>query len=250
MSRYSDLILSQGATSHWRLDEVSGAIDTFAYDSIGSANLKINRTLVAGADAVVGTGFQFAGTDSLQYLSLGSSSIFNFNGANNLSYSWIMRVDKLDSNHGIISKRTSNTDNRHFSAFLYSAQSYALYFDLGGNSRRWGTGWIPEIGKYYHCAFTYEQSTNKWKLYVNGVLEASTTDQTPQATSGVGTTNFFVGVLGGSTSNSFNGVLDEVAMFMDKLLTPAQVMAQYATAFPIMRVLTPDGWKDADRRIL
>jgi len=250
MSRYSDLLLLQGVTSHWKLDETSGAIDTYAYDSVGSSHLKINRTMTVGADAVVGTGFVFAGLDSVQYLSLGSSSIFNFKGAENFSYSWIMRVDTLNTNHGIISKRMSNTENRHFSAFLYSVQSYALHFDLGGNSRRWNTEWIPEIGKYYHCAFTFEPATNKWKLYVNGVLETSTTSMNPEATSGVGAASLYVGVLGGASSGSFAGLLDEVAIFMNKLLEPSEVLAQYSTAFPIMRTLTASGWKDADRRVL
>jgi len=85
-------------------------------------------------------------------------------------------------------------------------------------------------------------------LYVNGI-QVDTTNALAPTSNSVDTT-FTIGILGGSVTSIANATIDEVAIFMGKVLSPAEVTAQFATAFPITRVFDGTSWRDADRRVL
>jgi len=62
---------------------------------------------------------------------------------------------------------------------------------------------------------------------------------------------FYLAALGAiSVSQLFPGLLDEVAVWNNKTLSPSEILAQYSTAFPIIRVFNGTSWQDADRKIL
>ena len=94
-----------------------------------------------------------------------------------------------------------------------------------------GTNWSPSNAadgttvvtdnKWHHVAMTHSDTTNETKVYVDGVLEKTTT-----VTTDIGTndTNLMVAH---SDTGYFKGFLDEVKLF-DSALTADQIKAEYA----------------------
>jgi len=102
-----------------------------------------------------------------------------------------------------------------------TADSFTLWYQSGGlyaganptsPSNAIGLTWAPTLGRWYHVALTYEQTTRAQKLYVDGALVASGTapsdpfyDSHP----------FFIGgdVDYGTPSGFFSGAIDEVRIW-------------------------------------
>lgn len=249
MSRYSDLIISQGATNYWQLEETT----TPYIDVIGGVDLGYS-TGASDTLAVVENGVDFNASGFARTSAIDGTIVFN--NTQGFSYSFMAYLRNYDSNRGFLSKRNATSINRSFAAFVFnSTAGTGLCFDIGNNQVRWSTGHYPPLNEWVHIAFTYDPSTLTSRAYVNGALIASVTyvTQTPQSTQG--TANFMIGAMqsgtGGTASNFLNGGMDEVAFFTNKTLSAAEIRAQYDTAFPIMRVKNTNGeWHDADRRVL
>jgi hypothetical protein len=246
MSRYSELIVAQGATHLWSLDEASG---TTLLDSIGTVHLSAVNAPTIGALAAVGKGVTMA-RSSVQYLTSGTTPELTFDVTKPLSFSWIMNFNgNTTSNYAVFSRRVDINTDRTFNAFTYGTYGGALAIDLGATNVRWDTGWIPERSRWYHVTFTFDHTTTTASLYINGQLFSS--QSMPTVQSQLNPSVFYIGILGGSGSSSgFSGTIDEVAIFENKLLSSAEIAAQYNTAFPIIRVFNGTTWNDADRRIL
>lgn len=240
MSRYSDLINAQGATHHWPLEETTGPYN----DRIGTVHLNSTGTAVRGELAVVNAGLN---TVSGGYARTASTTEVAVSPTSPFSYSFIlsMNVNAKTGNQGIIGKRLSGTADRTFMCYLNGATKI-LMFDLGSNQTRWTTSYTPTL-EFQHIAFTHQPSVG-YKLYVNGQLQETTNAYSPAAASTVG--ELTISTLPASVTNTMVGVVDEVAIFENKLLSPDEVAAQYATAFPITRVFDGTNWHDADKRVI
>lgn len=242
MSVYSNLIIAQGATHLWKLDETSGPFQ----DSVGTLSLTIDGTTVTPNQlGAVGRCPYFVTGGNLTSV---TDTTMNYVAANNFSWSLWMRQAASGNIQGLIGKRQSGSGLPNFAAFLFSTTADSLNIDLGGNQTRWNTGWVPTVNAWYHVAFTYEIATNRRRLYINGV-QFATDNTTTAPTDGTGSTPFKIGVLPGTTS-AFYGNLDEVAIFENKLLSPAEIAAQYNTSFPFLRVFDGTNWNDADKRVI
>lgn len=240
MSRYSDLIDTQGVTHHWPLEETSGAYN----DRIGTVHLNVAGAAQRGSLAVVNAGMN---TSSGGYARATSTAQIVVNQAEPFSYSLIVALDvnAKTGNQGLIGKRLSSTVDRTFMCWI-NGTTKALCFDLGNNQTRWTTNYVITT-EFQHIAFTYEPSVG-YKLYVNGVLQDSTSTYVPTNANTVGEVT--ISTLPASTTNTVVGVIDEVAIFENKLLSPSEVAAQYATAFPITRIFNGTNWYDADKRVI
>jgi len=242
MSRYSDLLATQGVTQHWEMNEASG--DAIA--ATGGVDAVATGTPIYSEPAVVNTGIKL--TNNSSSFSTASTSAANFTSSEPYSYSFIMYLHSNASTpQGLFSKRIAASNAVHFACFVFTGG--VLTCDLGANQARWSTGWTPLVDTWYHVAFTYDPSdSNRYRLYVNGEQFASSTAFSP--TTQASSAPIHLGVLGGSTTAVARATLDEIAIFDNKLLSAAEVLAQYATAFPIMRVFNGSVWTDADRRII
>lgn len=84
-----------------------------------------------------------------------------------------------------------------------------------------GLTWTPTIGQWYHIALTYNSTTQVEKLYIDGIMVASSTSLPPVYASDDL-------LLGADVNNSvhegfFNGKLDEVRLW-DKERTPLEIV--------------------------
>jgi len=82
-------------------------------------------------------------------------------------------------------------------------------------------------GASYHVVATYDGSNAK--IYVNGVLDASSSGGSPITYAGIGTYGLSLGAAQSSSRKIFNGTLDDVAVY-GSALTATQASAHYAAA--------------------
>jgi|GEM_PF-4210300 len=231
MSKYGTLIATQGATFYWSMDDAS----TPVVDTIGGLNMtEIGTSLTYRRLAAVGTGIDFPSVTN-KYLTSASTDTLSYNNTD-WSISLFVKWDSRSGNQGIVSKRVSSADGRAFSLFLYGNLNEQVYMDLGSNNSRWQTDFTPNLGQLYHIAFTYNYSTNTRRFYVDGALSKAGIDTIGRPTAGVSNAAITIGIFGGSSSSTFDGVLDEIAIFSTKELNAAEVALQYSTATPIYRV--------------
>lgn len=239
MSHYSDLLISQSVTYYWNLDDTSGG----ATATIGGLNLAATGSPIYSVLGAVNTAVTFAlGGDGF---ASASTADMNFTAGQSFSFSFMFNIPSYSVPQGLISKSVSSVTTRHFAAFINTANH--LFFDVGNNQERWDTNWTPALNRWYHVAFTYNGATNEYQFYANGSLIASSLSYLPTTQS----TNapFYIGLLGGSSTSVSRGPIDEVAVFMGKVLSANEITAQYRTVFPITRVFDGASWKHAERTV-
>lgn len=250
MSRYSELLISQGVTNYWPLDESSGAATFTA--SVGGVSLTPNSSgVTSGVLAVVNSGVQFSGSNNSALISASNASM-TFDPAVGFSFSWLMVCSGTMTGSGawgIISRRANSSNGRTFGAFMQGSTGGTINIDYGTNQMRWDSGFVPVQGNYYHCAAVYNPTGSTYTFYVNGNQFSTISNQAPLAQTA--SAPLYVGALGNTPANQlFPGVLDEIAVWSNKALSPQEIKAQYATAFPITRVFNGTTWNDADKRVL
>jgi hypothetical protein len=103
-------------------------------------------------------------------------------------------------------KRTASSNGIFI--FFWAAATSTIYFDFGGNSYRWDTGYAPPLNEWTHLTFTRNSSNRK--LYVNGVLFSQTTDAGIVSNPVV---DAFVGRGSNLNSYNFNGLINDVNIY-------------------------------------
>lgn len=215
---YTNLLLSDtNLKAYYRLEDVN---DTTA----NAYNLTNVNT------ATFGTGMFNNAVDvngSNQYLYT-SNTALNFTG----NFSYVARF-KLDSyptgtNQGkVVFERIASNAVEGMGIYVGDANSegnriYGLTWASTGGTLKLDSGIKPVLGEWYTVAFV-KAAANNWKLYVNGLLLASSTSsRTISTTSKAG---ICIGAADQGSSgvlNYFDGKIDDVAIF-DRALTAAEI---------------------------
>lgn len=247
MSRLSNLAISQGATHYWTFDEASAPFN----DLVGTLHLtNTGGTITRVIPSVVGSGQNLTSSGHIRTASTDTS--VQFTGSQGFSYTAIVRPKGYTNNGAIITKRSTTTTDRVFGMFFFgTGTGTGLSVDLGTNQVRWSTNYYAPLNEWVMLTYTYSPSPATGKIYINGQLSYTNVYSTlPNSTSGVA--YLTVGAYQTGTSPSyttfFDGDIDDIALFEGKTLSAAEVLAQYATAFPITRVYDGSTWLDADRK--
>jgi len=90
--------------------------------------------------------------------------------------------------------------------FFLSSSGGNIRSFLGGVTSSSGRSAV--VGQVYHGALVFDDPTNTWTWYIDGVATATGT-VSPESTNG----GFFIGIHKNLTSNYFDGVIDEVAFY-------------------------------------
>ncbi len=246
MSRYSDLLITQGATNHWSLDET---IEPYM-DSIGGVHLTYAENARSEL-AVVHTGLVVNNSGYIRSL---AENTITFDGASGFSCTYIANFTNFNVNRGILSKRQNTTLGRTFTSFVFnSGTGSGLSFDLGNAGSRWTTGFYPPTGEWVHIAYTYDAATLTGSAYMNGQLIQTYVYPTAPTSTAADSTMLIGGLqssITGAAGSLMTGSIDEVALFTRKTLTHEEILTQYATAFPITRIFDGTNWHDADKRVI
>lgn len=172
-------------------------------------------------------------------------SAFHFGGSGGITFPNFPRLDQvtvaaavkpaqeiLDATSGIfvIVDRWTGEENillrlrHHEGAVRFSASFHTrfddhwFYPEVDSYSQT-----IPSAAQFYHVAATHENG--QLKLYVNGVLEATTatTNGSPYSASATGQPAFRIGNLSG-TQQFFRGIIDEVYLY-NRALSASEIVA-------------------------
>jgi hypothetical protein len=219
---YASTVAGLSPTGYWRLGDSGSAIRTLADSSTSALNATVSGGgYVPVAGALVGdtdTALAFDGRTGYAVIPAGSGSTALPSGNSTWSVeAWF---------------KTSAAFNFNFLAFLGASSSKTtvqLYLDSGGHVclDSWGTAICTPQGSYngntwHHAVGTYDGTTAK--LYVDGVLTASSTALGPE---NISYGNAAIGAqYNGGYANLFNGALDEVAIY-GSALSASQVAAHY-----------------------
>lgn len=112
--------------------------------------------------------------------------------------------------------------------FFLSSSGGDVRSFLGGGTRSSGTTAI--VGQIHHGALVFDDPTNTWTWYIDGVATASGTVN-PESSNG----GFFIGIHKNLTSNYFDGTIDEVAFYTHTL--SAERIAEHVASMTTPPVL-------------
>lgn len=212
---YKDAVLAtSGLVYYWRLNEASGnAAPTVGgvTGSVFSATRGVTGLLTRDTD----TAFQFNG--SSDYISFGN--IGSFTGTNPFSLEVLIKqtASGATSFPTILSKESGGDWS------LYVDQSlgkFSFMRKTGTGTSTYASGGTPANGSIFHLVATYDGSNQR--LYVNGVLSATTANAGTAQTS---TSSFQLGRANTAT-DYFPGVIDEPAIY-NVALSQATITAHY-----------------------
>jgi hypothetical protein len=183
---------------------------TTAYDVSGN---NINGTLTNGVQ-YVGDGngsWRFDGVDDV--ITLGYQPLLN--NTDITQEAWV-NGNSFTSWHGIISNMPSWGTG--FSLQIGIIQNIAAM--VSGTYLK--TSWAPSVNVWYHIVATHRSSDNFTALYVNGVLENTTTQAVTYSENAITT----IGVFYTSGSLPFNGEIGSVKTY-NRALTATEVTTIY-----------------------
>jgi hypothetical protein len=105
--------------------------------------------------------------------------------------------------------------------FFLSSSGGDIRSFLGAGTR--SSGIAAVVGQIHHGALVFDDPTNTWTWYIDGVATASGTVN-PESSNG----GFFIGIHKNLSSNYFNGTIDEVAFYTHAL--PADRIAEHVAS--------------------
>ena len=193
------------------LDEGEGNITK---DLSGKGNdgvLEDNATWTQ--DGKVGKAISFDGEES--HVDCGNDEIFDITDEITLE-AWVKPNEEparewigIVCKHGCYKLRQDTSGNGKFYGFVYTGGVWDP-FCISTTE--------PEVGKWYHAAFTYDGEEEK--IYINGVLE-NTVPRTGKIDV-TGESNLAIGADRGGLTRVFNGTVDEVAVY-NRALSEAEI---------------------------
>jgi hypothetical protein len=229
---YEDLVNSMGPIAYYRLNEITG---TTAYDFFGGHNGTYQSAAIQGDPGVPDPPFFGFETNNL---SVGISNLtanswvfapFGTLGVSNVTFTaWIYPVGVQNAWAGIIYDRTGGVGG-----VSYYSSSGMIGYTWGGNNANtynWASDLIPPTNQWSFVAVTisptqavvyvYNTNTNAPRSATNGIAHTAVTTGN----------NWHIGNdAKADPGRSFNGLIDEVAIFPYSL-TPTQVSQLYNTA--------------------
>lgn len=215
---YSSVILGDGPLGYWRLGETSGST---AADSSGNGYNGTYVSCTQGVPSLISNNggnlaASFAGGSTSEITVGAVAALYNL--SRSFTLEWWMNPGAAASGtaYGIWSSGLSGFAARQ------NATSLEILADYSASLGTIAAGFA--IGTRYYCVLTVDASGIA-TLYINGASVG---------TLNVSSTNFAGGYVrigadgrdNGTWSTSFDGVLDEVAVY-NKILTAAQILNHY-----------------------
>jgi hypothetical protein len=179
-----------------------------------------------------GYSMQFDGTDD--YI----DTSFTIPAISTYSFSvWVKHSGTLAAGYagvfGDINSAGQSASGRAVIAFRNTAGTIYFSASMGDGSNYWYDNTTYDAGAifddaWHHIALTVDGVTQK--LYIDGSLVHTYTSSVAAGT--IGARSYWIGNAYESTSGTWDGNIDEVAIW-DKVLTPAEVSALYSNGRPI-----------------
>jgi uncharacterized membrane protein len=229
-STYSLAVLADNPAAYYQLAETTGS--SFADSSAsgytgtwnGSFSVAQPGPLLAGADQSVRLSVSGGGYGTVPHQpSLDSTTAWTLEA-------WINSSNPA-SQQGILEKYSTALNEGNY-AFRLSGGKLYLYVCANGNSCSAPVASASTIaaGTWYHVAATFDRASTTARIYINGVLDASSTTLTVLPTGSPDVT-LKVGARGDDASFAFQGNVAEVAVY-SRVLDASRVLAHYQAGVP------------------
>lgn len=209
-------VLPSGLTSYYTLDAPEGKV---AYDETTNSNKGALVGTPASTVGKLGNTFTFNGTDQRIDIAHGAS--------NNLETytvsAWIKTSQAPTGTVAIVEKYDGVATTYPYALRLNSTGTVQVAASDGTNSPVADSGTAVNDGAWHHVVAVRTKGADL-KIFVDGVLKATSTDTTTVAT----TNTSGVGIAGRSNSSGyFSGQIDEVKIF-DRAFTDKEAANEYA----------------------
>ena len=204
----------QGLVGYWNFDQGSG---TIAYDSSGNNN----QGTIHGASRTGGKingALNFNGQNN--YVDCGKSETLDPTQAATLE-AWI-NFNQLPSAANHIMEIASRSGGGTDLDLQVETDNRIKFFIGTGTPNVAISNTVVVTNTWYHIAVTY-QASNNIKIYVNGVLEKTTSINIAR---NANPNNFTIGQSGFWPGRFFNGIIDEVKVF-NRALSAQEIVAEY-----------------------
>ena len=205
--------LNNGLVGYWNLDETTGD----ASDSSGYGTTLTNNDTTVYSGAKFGYGAEPDG--AADYLSVTDNATLSITG--NLTLSAWIQPDDTTGQQDIVGK-WDGTNNSYLLAL--SGNELVMYVDSAGSYETTTSTNIP-ANVFTHVVGVYEANAQKVSLYVNGVLQASTTTGVIPVSIGDDAGAFAIGA-DSSPTDYFDGHIDDVRLY-NRILTGKEVQNLY-----------------------
>lgn len=233
---YALLVASDSPMAWWRLSETSG---TSAADAAGSFTGTYNGSPTLGVPGLLvdetSTSVSFVNSTVKSVTVPGT----NLNPAS-VTVEVVCQPTSWNGNNRIVQKGNSDQQWRLL------AEGGVLKWDVFGKATV--TTALPSAGVTHHIVGTYNSATGYAAMYVDGELATSTTGTSGSAPSSTDSLAIAQKPGSGVTSDGFNGLIDEVAIY-STVLTPTTVRAHAGEALRYVvehdpPFLVNSGWRD------
>ena len=226
-----DTTASCAPVGEWKFDEKTG---TTAQDTSGNGN---NSSSFTGSPAwtqgKVGAALDFGTESETKYVTVADNNQLDIGTSDYTIEAWIKHGANLGSSWdaGIVDKY-NGTSGYAFTVRTNSDPSNAgkLNFIVRDNPSTWvevkSTSTVND-GQWHHVVASADRDTNV-KIYIDGVLDQTSSAITTQQGSVAGTDDVIIGRL----NSNFNGKIDHVKIY-NYARTPAQVAYDYNRGKPI-----------------
>jgi len=197
----------------------------YDYSGLGNSGTNYNATFNSTGGKFNGA-FEFDGIDD--YIAISDDNTLDVDNGSFTLEAWVYPARLFDDSHKIVIK--SDASCRQYALMI--AQSGMLSFYIGNGCSAWndqiqGTSNFS-TNRWYHVAGTLDDSTGSAKVYVNGILENTSTITSPRPG---GSDELEIGGNsdpGAAAEDWFNGTIDEVAIW-NRSLTRDEVREHYHT---------------------
>jgi hypothetical protein len=232
---YNSEVLADSPAFYWRMADA----DATCVDSGPNAkDGAYNGGYTQGQDSLVyqddndstlfngSTGYVSLGTNQLQPI---------LSGATALSFDCLFKPNTVSAARSIISLLGNSTNQQLFSCFISATAKARVTMFKGSNGSTLAdltSNTTLTSGRIYHIAavFDFTSSPNTLSLYIDGVLDISTTDLSGETAITVGTPTA-IDRIASNYSNIwfFDGIIDEAALYTSAL-SPERVLAHHNAA--------------------
>jgi len=207
--------------SHWSLDEVSSV----RYDSVTAAakNLTDFNTVLYQT-GLLSNAADFEATN-IEYL--GQSDIYDFD-ASSFSVSLWFKYETNNGNQTFISKIANIGSGESNAWGIITNNSTSIVIVSRSQGLTFSTGTLNN-GTWYHLIYTYNATTNKGQVWINGVYKSVNTFTNDPANN---TASFKIGLYRGTTELPFDGLIDEVSLF-SSVISTSTITSLYNSGTPL-----------------
>lgn len=219
---YSTRVLADAPLAYWRLDEQSGSVASDATGHGHAATYGDNCAL--GETGALGSGTALRFDNPTCLLDMGDAFAFPETAPYSIEL-WVL-LSSADGDNRTIYDRDTLTDPHEGYNLYYSAQ-FLLFsrYSAGAEVGYAGSNTPPTLGQFAHLVATYDGT--RARLYVNAEL-APTSSASPEP-AGTGAGRLVFGRTARATTSSFDGFLDEIAIY-DRALYDQEVSSHFLAA--------------------